>query len=387
MSGLGNALVTGVSGAREVGETGSMNNNGTPLSSPLPGCEGRPAGAAPAGAGREGAPAAGAPAPRLMTAHQLRQRGISAARVAEHTRTGGPWRQLLPDVYLLDGGPVTGEDRLRAALLYAGRAVPAQGRRGTAGAGRSAAMVTGLAALAAHGFESAPPLPSLDAVDVLVPRTRRLRSTGFVRLIRTASLPEPEPVGGLALAPVARALADAVAELADVRSVRLLLTEAVRDGHCEPGTIVRELAAARLLSRPYVVGAVDALLAEGRARAEERLYALVRDGALPEPLWNVDLRLPGGPYLGGVDAFWPDHAVAVELDTRAPRFCGSFADDARYEPGAAKREHLERLGVTVVHLTPRTLREAPEQQTVVVRTALTAAGDREPAAPLVVLPR
>jgi hypothetical protein len=364
-----------------------MNNNSTPLSSSFPGgtpgCDGRPTGVTSSATGA----ATGSVAPRLLTAAQMRERGISAARAAALSRPTGPWQQLLPGVYLLHRGPATAEDRLRAALLYAGRAVPAQHTRGRTAAGQSAAMVTGLAALAARGFASAPPLLSLDALDVLVPRTRRLRSTGFAHLIRTAALPAPELVGGVALAPVARALADAVAGLPDAASVRRLLTEAVRDGHCEPGAIVSELAAARLLARPHVVGAVDALLAEGRARAEDRLYALVREGGMPEPLWNVDLRLPGGPHLGGVDAFWPEQAVAVELDTRAPRFCGSFEDDAHWEAGAAKREHLERLGITVVHITPRKLRETPHQQAVVVRTALTAAADREPAAYVVVLPR
>ncbi len=52
-----------------------------------------------------------------------------------------------------------------------------------------------------------------------------------------------------------------------------------------------------------------------------------------------------------------------------------------------KRETLERLGVTVVHITPRKLRDWPEQQATVIRTALAASPDREPASYLVVLPR
>lgn len=189
---------------------------------------------------------------------------------------------------------------------------------------------------------------------------------------------------GVPVAPVARALADAVAELTDPGTVRRLLTEAVRGGHCEPAAVVRELNRARLLSRPHVVDAVDSLVAEGRALAEQRLYRMVREHGLPEPVWNVDLRLPGGPHLGGVDAFWPEHAVALELDTRAHR---TREDDAAWAEHARKREHLERLGITVVHLTPRKLRDCPEHQAAVVRTALMAAGDREPAAYVVVLPR
>ncbi|MCW7991608.1 hypothetical protein XF35_42050, partial [Streptomyces platensis subsp. clarensis] len=223
----------------------------------------------------------------------------------------------------------------------------------------------------------------IDRVDVLVPRARRLRSTGRVRVVRSAEPPQPAEIDGFPVAPVPRALADAVAALTDPGTVRRLLTEAVSGGHCEPAAVVRELNRARLLNRPHVVDAVDALLAEGRSLAEDRLYAMVREFALPDPLWSVDLRLPGGPHLGGLDAYWPDQAVAVELDTRAPR----QDDDALWSEYTRKREHLERLGITVVHLTPRKLREAMDQQAAVVRTALMAASDRQPAAYVVVLPR
>ncbi|MFF8836729.1 hypothetical protein [Streptomyces sp. NPDC015130] len=313
---------------------------------------------------------------RLASAAQLRTRGVPAGEVAAHCRPGGGWQQLLPGVFLLQPGPPTSEDRLRAALLYArrGGSAPPQGPE---------AMVTGLAALTLHRFASAPPLTALERIDVLVPRTRRLRSTGWLRVVRAAEHPEPVELTGLPVAPVARAVADAVSALTDAETVRRLLTEAVRGGHCEPAAIVRELSRARLLTRPHVVDAVDTLLVEGRSLSEERLYEMVREFGLPDPLWNVDLRLPGGPHLGGVDAYWPDQAVAVELDTRAPR----QDDDALWSEYTRKREHLERLGITVVHLTPRKLREALDQQATVVRTALMAAPDRQPGAYVVVLPR
>jgi hypothetical protein len=75
--------------------------------------------------------------------------------------------------------------------------------------------------------------------------------------------------------------------------------------------------------------------------------------------------------------------VAVELDTRAPR----QDDDTLCSEYARKREHLERLGITVVYVTPKKLRESPEQQATVIRTALMASADRDPAAYVVVLPR
>ncbi|MEV6578358.1 hypothetical protein AB0M92_09365 [Streptomyces sp. NPDC051582] len=303
--------------------------------------------------------------PRVMSLTQLREHGVSASEAAER-----PWQEILPGVFLLHPGAATSEERLHAALLYAGR-------RG------GEAMITGLAALALYRFGSAPALLALTQIDVLVPHTRRLRSVDAVRIVRTHTPPRPQQVTGLPVAPVARALADAVGQLSDAGTVRRLLSEAVRGGHCEPAAVVRELTVARLLNRPHVVDAVESLLAEGRAIAEDRLYQLVRGYELPEPVWNVDLRLPGGPHLGGVDAYWPDQAVAIEIDTRAPR----QGEDEQFSEAVRKRETLERLGVTVLHITPRKLRDWPEQQAAVVRTALTASADREPAAYLVVLPR
>ncbi|MGX1887327.1 hypothetical protein [Streptomyces sp. NPDC055287] len=328
---------------------------------------------------------------RVLSAAQLRAHGVSAAQASAQCRPGGPWQQFLPGVYVLHPGPPTGEERLHAALLYAGRPiastggvpVPAQGRAEDEAASYGDVVITGLAALALHRFSSAPSLLSLDRIDVLVPRTRRLRSTGCARLVRVHAMPQVRHIDGLPVAPVARALADAVAQLNDADAVRRLMTEAVRGSHCEPAAVVKELTLARLLSRPHVVDAVDSLLAEGRAIAEDRLYRMVRDHGLPDPLWNVDLRLPGGPHLGGVDIFWPDQAVAVELDTRAPR----QDEDALWSEYARKREHLERLGITVVHITPKKLRESVDQQATVVRTALMASTDRDPSAYVVVLPR
>ncbi|MER5873611.1 hypothetical protein [Streptomyces sp. NPDC002044] len=304
--------------------------------------------------------------PRVLTLAQLREHGVSASDAAEK-----PWRQILPGIFLLHPGPATSEERLHAALLYAERR------------GNGEAMITGLAALALYRFSSTPALPALSRIDVLVPGTRRLRSTGDVRIVRAHVPPRSQEVTGLPVAPVARAVADAVSQLADAGTVRRLLSEAVRGGHCEPAAVVRELTVARLLSRPHVVDAVESLLAEGRAIAEDRLYRIVRGFELPEPVWNVDLRLPGGPHLGGVDAFWPEQGVALEIDTRAPR----QGEDEQWSECVRKRETLERLGITVLYVTPRKLRDWPEQQAAVVRTALTAAADDEPAAYLVVLPR
>ncbi|MEU4212985.1 hypothetical protein AB0F13_23835 [Streptomyces sp. NPDC026206] len=328
---------------------------------------------------------------RVMTARQLREHGVTGADVTERCRPGGPWLQLLPGVFLLHTGPATSEERLHAALMYTVPRTQAPRRPGPAAVRDpepgpyGQAMITGPAALALYRLTSVPSLLSLDRIDVLLPRTRRLRANGFVRLVRAHTVPRPRLVTGVPVAPVARAVADTVAQLTDAAAVRALLSEAVRGGHAEATAVVRELTRARLLGRPHVVDAVEALLAEGRAVAEGRLYEMVREHALPVPLWNVDLRMPGGPCLGGVDAFWPDHAVALELDARTPR----REEGALWSESSRRQDHLERIGITVVRVTPKMLRDAEglEQQAAVVRTALVASADRESCAYLIVLPR
>jgi hypothetical protein len=324
----------------------------------------------------------------VVSAGQLRDHGLSPGAIAERCRAGGPWQELLPQVYLLHPGPPTSRERVQAALLYAGRD---PGRHGPAGGGREA-MVTGLAALALHGFGAVPPLPGLRRIDVLVPHHRRLRAAGGVALHRARELPRAQDVCGLPCAPVPRALADAVHALAgaDPRAsgatdtIRRMLAEAVLAGHCDGASVVRELAEAGLLDLPRVAAALPALEAADRTMGEERLYAMVRCHDLPDPMWNVELVLPGGPPLGGVDAYWPDQAVAVVVDARA---ASAGHDESSWARHARQRERLEALGITLLPLTPAKLGACLEQQAAVVRTALIASADRTPAAYVVVIPR
>jgi hypothetical protein len=385
--------VTGVIGREDGGNpcpmNGNMNGNahGNANGNPNANANGKAHGS-PSGPHASGPhpldrrPGRGDRASTVLTVRQLRARGVTPAQIEERCRPGGPWQQVLPRVCLLHEGPPSGRERVRAALLYAGGpdTGPDTGTGTGTGTSDATAMVTGPAALALYRFRCVPPLAGLPRIDVLVGRQRRLRDAGDVAVRRARELPRPLDIGGVPCAPVARALVDAVDGLDDIDTVRVLFAEAVREGHCEASAVVRELAAAGVLDRPYVRGAMDVLRAEGRAVAEERLYAMVRRHRLPEPVWNVRLTLPGGPPLGGVDAYWPEQAVAVLIDA-------AVCDDEVWSYSARQRERLEALGITVVYLTPGKLRDAMEQQAVVVLTALIASGDRTPAAYVVVTPR
>lgn len=319
---------------------------------------------------------------RVMSAQELREHGVTTAAAHERCRPGGPWQMPLPGVFLLHPGPPTGEETLLAVLRYTG------GNRGH----RGEAVVSGLAALALHGFTTVPPLSALNQVDVLVPRSRRLPSAGCARIVRTHRLPRPAVVNGFPVAPVERALADAVGGACravagwapDALAVRGLLTEAVRGGHCDPHAVVRELTGARLLGAPQVTAAVETLLSEGRAAAEERLLDAVRLARLPDPCWNVELWLSGGPCLGTADAYWPDQAVAVEIDSGLP---GLLTDGEAWAERCRRLARLERLGVTVIPVSPSAVRQDPGRQAAVIRAALMRAAETEPPVRLVVLPR
>ncbi|SOD66322.1 hypothetical protein SAMN06297387_12528 [Streptomyces zhaozhouensis] len=319
-------------------------------------------------------PGAAPAAPRVTTLLALRAEGVSAATTRRRCRPGGPWQMPLPGVVLLHPEPPDGHELLHAALLYTGG--PEAG-----------AVITGLAALAVQGVTSAGTPDATRRVDVLVPHTRRLRSLGRVRLLRTARPPRPRRVAGLPVAPAARALADALAHLEEPAALRRPLEEAVRLGLCEPCAVIAELEQTGRLDEPPVARAVEGLLAAGRPVAEELLFHMVRQGALPDPCWNVGLWLPDGPFLGDVDAYWPESSVAVRLDTRLPRQRGSAAPTPDEAEATRREQTLRGLGVTVVRITPRALHASWRRQANAVGAALRAGATRPGTDWVVVLPR
>ncbi|MGW4806574.1 type IV toxin-antitoxin system AbiEi family antitoxin domain-containing protein [Kitasatospora sp. NPDC004272] len=287
----------------------------------------------------------------VVTASQLRARGVPARMVSEHCRSGGPWQRLLPRVYLLQEGEPTPEQRMWAALLYAAQ-------NGPAGDGaREGAVITGAAALALYGFVSVPRLPAVLGVEVLVPRQRRLRDAGQVRIRRTERELEARSVHGLAVAPVARAVADAIREWDEQGAfgsgrtgpglLRALLREALtgRGGGCAASELLAELAEADLLELPRVRAAVDELLAARREAAFAELLELAAESGLPLPLTGPELRMRGGTYVAVPDLYWPEAAVAVEVDSELR--CVSEGESAWVRGG---QHRMEYLGVRVLYV-------------------------------------
>ncbi|MGW2399806.1 hypothetical protein ACWCYY_24910 [Kitasatospora sp. NPDC001664] len=311
----------------------------------------------------------------VITANQLRSRGVPTRLVSERCRRGGPWQRLLPKVYLLQGGEPTPEQRMWAALLYAAQDGREEGRR-------EGAVITGAAALALYGFASAPRLPAVTGVEVLVPRQRRLKDAGEVRIRRTERELEARSVHGLACAPVARAVADTLREWTDSAAfdtgevhpaqLRAVLRESVSRGEtgCTVRDLLAELAEAGLLTEPRVRAAVDELLAAGRESALERLNELVDEWLLPVPSAGPELRMKGGTFVAVPDLYWPGAAVAVEVDSELR--CVSEGEAAWVRGG---QHRMEYLGVRVVYVSTDRLEAEPDVVGGELREAFLAGGE------------
>ncbi|MCG6496310.1 hypothetical protein [Kitasatospora sp. A2-31] len=323
----------------------------------------------------------------VVTASQLRARGVPARVITEHCRRGGPWQRLLPRVYLLQSGEPTPEQRMWAALLYAAQNGREEGRR-------EGAVITGTAALALYGFAAVPRLPAVTGVDVLVPRQRRLKDAGEVRIRRTERELVARSVHGLACAPVARAVADALAEwtadgAADEAAegagdgaapafgagVALPIREVLREAVSRPEIrcTVRELAAelteSGLVGDARVRAALDELLASEREAVLERLGTLVDEWLLPVPLAGPELRMRGGTYIAVPDLYWPQEGVAVEVDSDLR--CVSEGEAAWVRGG---QHRMEYLGIRVVYLSGARLAVEPDAVGAELREAFREGG-------------
>ncbi|MFJ9694193.1 hypothetical protein [Kitasatospora sp. NPDC101183] len=291
----------------------------------------------------------------VVTASQLRARGVPARVVTEHCRRGGPWQRLLPRVYLLQSGGPTPEQRMWAALLYAAQNGREEGRR-------AGAVITGTAALALYGFAAVPRLPAVTGVDVLVPRQRRLKDVGEVRIRRTERELEARSVHGLACAPVARAVADALLEwtaepTGEGAPVREVLREAVAraEGGCTVRELVAELAECGLTAEPRIRAALDELLAAERDFVRGELRRLAEEWRLPVPLEAPELRMRGGTYIAVPDLYWPRRGVVVEVD--ADLRCVSEGEAAWVRGG---QHRMEYLGIRVVYVSGARFAADPE---------------------------
>ncbi len=268
----------------------------------------------------------------VISAEQARSCGLTRKALEYRLRPDGPWRRLLPSIFVAVTGTVTQEHREMATLLYAG----------------PGSVITGAAALRRHGLSCA----GWTMVDVLVPLNMRRQNIAFARLHRTARLPDKCYVAGsLRLAAPTRAVADAVRGMDDFRNVQALVCQAVQCNRCT----IDELAAELSEGPPARSGLFRMALAEVsdgiRSVAEADFRTLILRSGLPRPMFNAKLYDADGVFIAMVDAWWPKAGVAVEIDSRAYHLSAADADRT-----TARHDKLVAHGILLLHFPPKRLK-------------------------------
>jgi hypothetical protein len=296
----------------------------------------------------------------VITRQQALASGLTRHALGYRLRPGGPWRSLLPGVYIAGTGTSTFVQQEMAALLHAG----------------PGSMITGLAAIRHHRIRG----PDADFIDVLMPASRRRQDVAFVHLHRTSRMPgRVWNFGPLRYAPAARAVADTARALTSLREVRAVVADAVQRGSCE----VQQLHA-ELIAGPNIGSALfrEALtdVADGiRSTAEGDLKDLLVKSRLPMPLFNPTV-FAGDQFVAKPDAWWPELGVAVEVDSREWHI--SPEDHANT---LARGRRMGVHQIVVLRFTPKQIRTQPSEVVADIRRALEGARGR-PLLPLRTVP-
>jgi hypothetical protein len=290
----------------------------------------------------------------VISRRQALAAGVTDNALRHRLRPGGPWRGLLPGVYMAATGAPTTLQQEMAALLYAG----------------PGSVITGPAALRSHHIRT----ELTEFVDVLVPSTRQRRDTNFVRLHRTSRMPTRIwEAGPVRYAPASRAVADAVRALSSLRDVRAVVADAVQRDKCAISNLAAELsqgpAKGSVLFREALADVADGI----RSAAEGDLRDLLARSGLPMPLFNPWLYDEHGNFVARPDAWWPELGIAVEVDSK--QWHTSPEDHAKT---LARGRRMARYQIVVLRFTPRQIRSQPAEVTNDIKAALDGARGRSP---------
>lgn len=323
----------------------------------------------------------------LITRAQALAVGVTKEAIRHAIGERGGWQVVLPGIYATFTGPAQSLHRHRAAVLYGG----------------TDAVITGGAACRLYRLRY---VVDDGHIDVLVPKWRQRRDTGFVRLHRTVRLPQPrlwlgtddpsgddvdkliraehedhDPVAAgarrwqLPLAPPARAAMDEVrfrylatnrafhgrVPIRDrwrlIQDARALLCEVVQRRWAVVADLLVELDA---VSRGTAIArlAMDDLVAGCRSAPECELRDLIRTSKiLPEPRWNRPL--PGHKPDRRQDELTPDACLrearlVVEVDSVEWHRIGP-----RQEQTEKRRARYAELGWLVISVSPHRIRNEP----------------------------
>jgi hypothetical protein len=287
--------------------------------------------------------------------------GMTRGTIEYRLKPGGPWRQILPAVYLTVTGTATAEQRDMAALLYAG----------------PHSVITGPTAVRRHNLRCA----GLNVLDVLVPAESRRKSTGYVQIQRTTRMPaDLYTTGPIRFTSPARAVADAARGMTRFSDVQAVVCEAVQRGRCTLEELVRELNQGPTAGRRWYRMALTEISDGVRSAAESQLKHLIDRSDLEKPMYNADLYTLDGIFIGRPDAWFARAGVAGEVDSR------QYHMGARdYEATTMRHNRMEAAGIHLLHWLPSTIKAEPGRVIADLHNAI-ASGNRCPPLPIRAIP-
>jgi hypothetical protein len=159
--------------------------------------------------------------------------------------------------------------------------------------------------------------------------------------------------------------------MTSLRDVRAIVADAVPRRACQVRDLAAELAAGpntgSALFRRALADVADGI----RSTAEADLKDLLVKARIPTPLFNPELYGKDGTFIARPDAWWPELGVAIEVDSREWHLS---PEDHEYTLTRGRR--LARYQVIVLRLTPRQIRETPQDVIRDIREALAGARGR-----------
>jgi hypothetical protein len=256
--------------------------------------------------------------------HELPSREVAAGR----------WQVLLPGVYLTSTDGATLTQRCHAAVLHGGRR----------------AVLSGNAACV---LRQVPGAVDDETVTLLVPEHMRRISNEWCHLVRTRALPDVTLLQGLPVAPVERAVADAVRQAGDLRAARALACAARLAVDWE---LFRQ-EAGRPVPSPHLGQVVRDLEDGVRSPAEGDLHDVVlraaQRGTFPSYLLNPEVYLDGR-LLGSPDLWVVGLGLGDEMDSRQ-----WHEEEQALDRTLLRHEQFRRAGLHLAHVTPGRFSQDP----------------------------
>lgn len=278
----------------------------------------------------------------VFTYEQALGVGLSRNQVAHGLRSGRYERMGRRGFYRVAGLPVSWESRLMAAVL--------SGPPGAIASHRSAAHLWGLDGCPRR------------IVEVSVPRQRRPNDPRGVRTHESTDLDLADPTRhrNIPVTGLDRTLIDLGAVVTRDR-----LSQAVDDAIRRRLTTWEKLAAVRTRHSRRGrdgVGKLRALLEEryGTTIPDSHFGRLVADllvtAGLPTPVIEHDVHSAAGVWLARVDMGYPEHKIAIELDSKAHHL-----HELAFEADRPRQNRLEIEGWLVLRYTWRFYSRSPNR--------------------------